>query len=124
MGLEGITFGRVGFLKRVNAEDYHHCLRVCGDEGSTPASSRTIIQYLVDMCKFVFAMKIIQLKSTITCPVCGYSKEETMPEDACSFFYECENCKTVLKPKKGDCCVYCSYGTVKCPPVQAGEKCC
>ena len=69
-------------------------------------------------------MNIIQLKSTITCPVCGFSKEETMPEDACAFFYECEQFKTVLKPRKGDCCVYCSYGTVKCPSIQAGEKCC
>ena len=64
-------------------------------------------------------MKTIQFKSTISCPACGFSKEETMPEDACVFFYECENCKTMLKPKKGDCCVYCSYGNVKCPPIQA-----
>jgi len=69
-------------------------------------------------------MKIIQLKSIITCPVCGHSKEETMPEDACTYFYECEECKTVLKPLKGECCVFCSYGTVKCPPVQMGHKCC
>jgi len=26
-------------------------------------------------------------------------------------------------PKKGDCCVYCSYGNVKCPPIQKGECC-
>ncbi|MGC9354704.1 MAG: GDCCVxC domain-containing (seleno)protein [Mariniphaga sp.] len=38
--------------------------------------------------------------------------------DGCQFFYECENCKTVLRPKSGDCCVYCSYGTVKCPSKQ------
>ena len=69
-------------------------------------------------------MSEIKLQSTITCPECGFSKEETMPEGACAFFYECENCKAILKPKKGDCCVYCSYGTVKCPPIQAGEKCC
>lgn len=63
-------------------------------------------------------------QSTITCPNCGHSKKETMPHDACQFFYECENCKTVLKPKQGDCCVYCTYGTVKCPSIQAGENCC
>ena len=68
-------------------------------------------------------MKIILLKSKITCPKCGYSKEETMPEDACTFYYECEGCKTALKVKKGDCCVFCSYGTVKSPPIQAGGKC-
>ena len=38
--------------------------------------------------------------------------------------YVCEKCKTVLRPKQGDCCVYCSYGTVKCPPIQAGDNCC
>jgi len=69
-------------------------------------------------------MKSIELNSIITCPECGYTKEETMPENACTFFYECEGCKKVLKAKKGDCCVFCSYGTVKCPPIQAGEKCC
>jgi hypothetical protein len=66
----------------------------------------------------------VVLQSQITCPNCGFQKTETMPTDACQFFYECENCKQVLKPLKGDCCVYCSYGTVKCPPIQAGEKCC
>ncbi|WP_243431583.1 GDCCVxC domain-containing (seleno)protein [Algoriphagus lutimaris] len=68
-------------------------------------------------------MKLI-LQSTITCPACGHQKEETMPTDACQFFYECENCKKILKPKQGDCCVYCSYGTVKCPPIQKGTNCC
>jgi len=64
----------------------------------------------------------IILKSTITCPKCGHQKEEEMPTEACQFFYECENCKGMIKPKQGDCCVYCSYGTVKCPPVQ-DESC-
>lgn len=65
-------------------------------------------------------MNII-LQSIITCPDCGHKQAETMPSDACQFFYECENCKHMLKPKQGDCCVYCSYGTVKCPPMQAGK---
>lgn len=65
------------------------------------------------------------LESTLTCPNCGNSKEETMPTDACQYFYECENCKIVLKPVKGDCCVYCSYGSASCPPVQQeGKKNC
>lgn len=64
-------------------------------------------------------------QSMLTCPNCGHQKTETMPTDACQYFYECENCKTVLKPLAGDCCVYCSYGTVKCPPIQVGgENCC
>jgi hypothetical protein len=69
-------------------------------------------------------MKTIILKSTITCPACGFQKKETIPEDSCQFFYECENCKVILKPKKMDCCVFCSYGTVKCPSIQQGRNCC
>jgi len=66
----------------------------------------------------------VELKSTITCPNCEYAKAEDMPTNACQFFYECENCKKVLKPKEGDCCVYCSYGTVPCPPIQKNKSCC
>lgn len=67
---------------------------------------------------------IVELNSTITCPYCDHKKDQLMPTDACQYFYECDNCKKVLKPKQGDCCVYCSYGTVKCPPIQAGDTCC
>lgn len=54
----------------------------------------------------------IQLQSTITCPVCGFAKEETMPTDACQFLYQCSGCQALLKPQPGDCCVFCSYGSV------------
>ena len=66
----------------------------------------------------------IVIKSVINCPVCGYKKEEEMPADACQYFYQCKNCQTVLKPVAGDCCVFCSYGTVKCSPVLQGTCCC
>ena len=61
------------------------------------------------------------LESVLTCPECGHSKQEIMPTAACQFFYECENCMTMLRPLPGDCCVFCSYGTVKCPPMQSRE---
>ncbi|MEO6040136.1 MAG: GDCCVxC domain-containing (seleno)protein [Saprospiraceae bacterium] len=64
------------------------------------------------------------LESVLTCPHCSFQKMETMPENACTYFYDCAHCKTVLKPLPGDCCVFCSYGTVKCPPIQVGENCC
>ena len=64
------------------------------------------------------------LQSIITCPECGYKKDETMPTNACQYFYECENCKRILKPTGTDCCVYCSYGTMACPPIQLGQACC
>ena len=40
------------------------------------------------------------------------------------YFYECQSCGKLLKPNKGDCCVFCSFGSVKCPPVQASAACC
>ncbi|HEY9531590.1 MAG TPA: GDCCVxC domain-containing (seleno)protein [Burkholderiales bacterium] len=58
------------------------------------------------------------LESVLTCPACGYVKPESMSTDACQFFYECGNCGKVLRPKTGDCCVFCSYGSVACPPKQ------
>jgi hypothetical protein len=58
------------------------------------------------------------LTSTITCPNCGYQSVETMPTDACQFFYDCKGCGKVLRPREGDCCVFCSYADVHCPPIQ------
>jgi len=67
-------------------------------------------------------VKHVVLESTLTCPVCGHVKTEMMPSDACQWYYECEACQTVLMPLPGDCCVFCSYGTVPCPPIQAAGK--
>ncbi|HEY8623011.1 MAG TPA: GDCCVxC domain-containing (seleno)protein [Casimicrobiaceae bacterium] len=63
-------------------------------------------------------MSAIDSDSVITCPQCGFAKRETMPTDACQFYYECEGCKALLRPKPGDCCVFCSFGSVNCPPMQ------
>lgn len=59
------------------------------------------------------------LESIVTCPRCPTAKSETMPTDACRYFYECTGCGARLRPKEGDCCVFCSCGSVPCPPVQA-----
>ena len=60
----------------------------------------------------------MQLTSSLTCPECGAVSVETMPTDACQYFYDCRHCGAVLKPLKGDCCVFCSYGDMPCPPIQ------
>jgi hypothetical protein len=67
-------------------------------------------------------MSALIAESTLTCPLCGHVKTEHMPQDACQWYYECEHCHTVLRPKAGDCCVFCSYGSVPCPPVQAQRQ--
>ena len=55
----------------------------------------------------------------IKCPHCGFVDHVEMPVYACQFFHECVNCKTLIRPKAGDCCVFCSYGDVRCPSKQA-----
>lgn len=57
-------------------------------------------------------------RATITCPVCGAARGEEMPVDACQFFYECTSCGSLLRPKEGECCVFCSYADRRCPPKQ------
>jgi len=58
-------------------------------------------------------MDAIALESVLTCPQCGFAKLETMPTNACQFYYECSNCKVLLRPKAGDYCVFCSFGSVR-----------
>ncbi|HBP89068.1 MAG TPA: hypothetical protein DD706_15385 [Nitrospiraceae bacterium] len=60
----------------------------------------------------------LTLTSTTSCPHCLYSKEEVMATDACQVVYACTQCGIMLKPKSGDYCVFCSYGTVPCHPIQ------
>ncbi|MDH6153671.1 MULTISPECIES: GDCCVxC domain-containing (seleno)protein [Paraburkholderia] len=67
-------------------------------------------------------MSDVILESVLTCPHCGFASEETMPLDACRFYHECRHCHTVFRPKAGDCCVFCSFGSVKCPSVQIAVK--
>jgi hypothetical protein len=66
----------------------------------------------------------MQLFSTITCPAFGDRASETMPTYACVFFYVCKGCGVRLKPKEGDCCVFCSYGdpSLSADSGKAGER--
>ncbi|WP_084013792.1 GDCCVxC domain-containing (seleno)protein [Leisingera methylohalidivorans] len=64
------------------------------------------------------------LISVLSCPACGHETAEEMPQDSCQWFHECPACRALLRPKPGDCCVFCSYGSVPCPPVQTGGTCC
>lgn len=70
------------------------------------------------------ATNSVVLESVLTCPHCGTARLEAMPTDACQFFYECSHCEAILSPHPGDCCVFCSFGSVKCPPIQQQHQCC
>ena len=86
----------------------------------------SVLNYVAQRrCKTCAPSKIkINLVSVIQCPKCGFKKEETMPTDACQYYYQCSQCGVRLKPKEGDCCVFCSYGSVPCPPKQLEKGCC
>lgn len=71
-----------------------------------------------------FEMSEFEKFSTLTCPVCDHKSKDEMPTNACMWFYYCAECDARLSPKKGDCCVYCSYGDIPCPPIQLGDDCC
>ena len=64
----------------------------------------------------------LELYAVLTCPACGHRAREEMPTDACLFFHACAGCGLRLRPLPGDCCVFCSYGSLPCPPKQPG--CC
>lgn len=57
--------------------------------------------------------------ASITCPSCQAEADATMPEDACQYFFRCPSCGKMLRPKDGDCCVFCSYSDAMCPPKTA-----
>jgi hypothetical protein len=60
----------------------------------------------------------MERQSIVTCPRCGGTSTEEMPDGACVYLYECPHCATLLRAEPGDCCVFCSYGSVPCPPIQ------
>ncbi len=66
----------------------------------------------------------IDLRSALTCPKFGHVEIETMPTDACQWFDDCIGCGVLLRSKPGDCYVFCSCGTVTCPPIEEGRSCC
>ncbi|WP_420433706.1 GDCCVxC domain-containing (seleno)protein [Hyphobacterium sp.] len=69
-------------------------------------------------------MADIVLHSSLTCPSCDITHASVpMPTDACQYFWDCPACGDVIKPLNGDCCVFCSYGSVPCPPIQRGACC-
>jgi hypothetical protein len=58
----------------------------------------------------------------VTCPVCKTHVEEHMISETIKLIYHCPVCLTWLTPKKGDHCIYDSYGSVHCPQIQVKMK--
>ena len=104
-----------------------HQLYLLKDGGSPRLDAELFAQKIDSFCR-VGVVNIEQelgVEGRITCPHCGHVSLETMPTNACLYFFECIGCGTLLRPKAGDCCVFCSYGDVLCPPRQGdGASCC
>ena len=63
-------------------------------------------------------MSAVLNESLITCPACGFARDEVMPGQSCEIMYRCTKCGAELWPAEGDCCVYCTYGSVPCQAIQ------
>jgi hypothetical protein len=66
----------------------------------------------------------IELTSVVHCPRCGFERAETMPTAYCQIRYTCRQCGAELRPLPGDCCIFCSFGSVRCPPEQRASDDC
>ncbi|OWF65799.1 hypothetical protein B6A14_08535 [Polynucleobacter hirudinilacicola] len=52
--------------------------------------------------------------STITCPYCQATETLEIPRGSSQHLYRCRACACILKPKSGDCCIFCSFGDLDC----------
>ncbi len=61
------------------------------------------------------------LDAIMTCPACGYQQMVTMEAFGQRMLWPCPACGSVLRPRPGEHCIYCSFASVPCPPVQRAE---
>lgn len=99
-------------------------LTFCLEQCANPNQKENITsgnETIIDSCcttESKVSISKTSVESKITCPNCGYKKMETMPTEVCLIKYTCDSCAAVSYSKDGDCCVFCSYGTHKCPSKQ------
>lgn len=60
----------------------------------------------------------VMLDAVLRCPFCLGEELLRMPENFCEILRPCRFCRRIIRPRPGDCCVYCSFATVPCPPHQ------
>ncbi|WP_285896681.1 GDCCVxC domain-containing (seleno)protein [Polynucleobacter corsicus] len=52
--------------------------------------------------------------TTITCPDCCGQETLEISQGYSQHLYRCPSCSTILKPRSGDCCIFCSFGSQDC----------
>jgi len=60
--------------------------------------------------------------ATLTCPRCGHRAAVVMPETYCLTDHVCTGCGTRLSAPAGECCVFCAYADLPCPPEQQARR--
>ncbi len=68
-------------------------------------------------------MTAVVLRSTLPAPSVGTGRRRSLPSTRARGSPSARAAHGAASPG-GDCCVYCSYGTSKCPPMQAGTSQC
>lgn len=64
----------------------------------------------------------VTFTSILTCPHCGEQHVEIMAAYSCAVVFVCHGCGTTLRPREGDCCVFCTYGSAPCPAIQMERR--
>jgi hypothetical protein len=60
------------------------------------------------------AVNTPSINSVITCPHCEASELLQIPAGSSQRFYRCQACDGILKIQSGDCCIFCSFGSIGC----------
>lgn len=103
-------------LARIDPAKYSPCL--VGSWSLTISSSYAL--YSIKTLRFLdqTPMTITIVQTIMKCPSCRTTETVTMDPKTPGDFFTCKECKQTHEPRLGDCCVYCSYGSVNCPAVQ------
>ena len=86
--------------------------------GTAPVSAQARSERLTPLATERTGKIVTVYEAVVTCPRCGTTTRELMPDNACQHFYRCPGCDETLRPREGDCCVFCSYSDQICPPKQ------
>ena len=114
------VFPQPGLLQRMVGDG--HLVPASEEAGSVKVSQSTVVDYARSVTGWVEGGPGEYLEVP---GVGGAERTETMTDESCQFFYRCNRCGTTLRPREGDCCVFCSYATRSCPPIQTStESCC
>jgi hypothetical protein len=60
--------------------------------------------------------------TTVKCPHCGVERTAIMPSMGRKMALSCPSCNKIIFKKEDSCCVFCSYGIIKCPVEQEKER--